>query len=119
MIGRHGNNLQFSDQRERSENTKNSIKTLSIAEKNIRLCGNDDDDVTKTAGSEETGNPTSIYYSDGGDDTKEKLNSAVTSALTTVINRHIYHHQYLLGCCYGVTIQMPSGFFFTFSITDA
>ena len=119
MIGRHGNNVQFSDQRERSENTKNSIKTWSIAEKNIRLCGNDDDDVTKTAGSEKTGNPSSIYYSDGGDDMKEQLNSAVTSALTTVINHHIYHHQYLLCCCYGVTIQMPSGFFFTFSITDA
>ena len=52
----------------RSENTKISIKTWSIAEKNIRLCGNDDDDVTSTAGSEKTGNPSSIYFSDVGDD---------------------------------------------------
>ena len=68
VIGRLGNNFQFSDQRERSENTKISIKTWSIAEKNIRLCGNDDDDVTSTAGSEKTGNPSSIYFSDVGDD---------------------------------------------------
>ena len=63
VIGRLGNNFQFSDQRERSENTKNSIKTWSIAEKNTRLCGNDDDDVTISAGSERSGNPSSIYFS--------------------------------------------------------
>ena len=62
VIGRLGNNFQFSDQRERSKNTKNSIKTWSIAETNIRVCGDDDDDVTSSAGSEKTGNPFSIYF---------------------------------------------------------
>ena len=94
VIGRLGNNFQFSDQRERSENTKISIKTWSIAEKTSVSVAMTMMMLPAQQGVRRLGiPPPSISEGDGGDDfggdIKEKLNTSGTSEQCPTIT--IYH----------------------------